>query len=178
MLGAAVLVEVFRVGALGALGLELLVLLFEGVGDVLEEDEAEDDVLGLGRVHAAAKGIGHLPQLGFIADRRGCGLCGRGLTPCKESTGEAILMDLCGILEHISMAQLTLYLDSDTEAKVKKAAKAAGVSVSRWVSSLIRERTADEWPSIVREMAGSWPETPTAEELREKLPKDIPREPF
>jgi len=76
------------------------------------------------------------------------------------------------------MAQLTLYLDRDTEAKVKKAAKAAGVSVSRWVSSLIRERTAEEWPNIVREMAGSWPEAPTAEELREELPEDVPREPF
>ena len=76
------------------------------------------------------------------------------------------------------MAQLTLYLDKDTEERVKKAAKAAGVSVSRWVSNLIRERTAEEWPDSVREMAGSWPETPTAEELREKLPDDIPREPF
>ena len=77
------------------------------------------------------------------------------------------------------MAQLTLYLDRDTESKVKRAAKAAGVSVSRWVSNLIRERTAEVWPESVREMAGSWPEeTPTAEELREKLPDDIPREPF
>jgi hypothetical protein len=34
-----------RDGALRLLGLELRVLLLEGVGDVLEEDEGEDDVL-------------------------------------------------------------------------------------------------------------------------------------
>ena len=42
------------------LGLELGVLLLEGVGDVLEEDQAEDDVLVLGGVHVAAQGVGRL----------------------------------------------------------------------------------------------------------------------
>jgi hypothetical protein len=76
------------------------------------------------------------------------------------------------------MAQLTLYLDEDTEIKVKRAAKAAGLSVSRWVANLIRERTADQWPDSVREMMGSWPDAPTADDLRENLPADIPREPL
>ena len=35
----------------------------EGVGDVLEEDEAEDDVLVFGGVHVAAHLVGGLPQL-------------------------------------------------------------------------------------------------------------------
>ena len=87
-------------------------------------------------------------------------------------------MRVCDILSHILMGQLTLYLDEDTESKVKKAARAAGLSVSRWVSNLIREKTASEWPDAVREMVGSWPDLPTAEELREDLPDDIPREPF
>jgi hypothetical protein len=34
------------------------VLGLEGVGDVLEEDEAEDDVLVLRRVHIVAQGVG------------------------------------------------------------------------------------------------------------------------
>ena len=50
------------------LGFELRVLLLEGVGDVLEEDQAEDDVLVLGGVHAAAQRVGHLPELGLVAD--------------------------------------------------------------------------------------------------------------
>jgi hypothetical protein len=76
------------------------------------------------------------------------------------------------------MGQITLYLDDDTESRVKRAARAARLSVSRWVSNLIREKTASEWPDAVREMAGSWPDLPTAEELRKKLPEDVPREPF
>ena len=47
-------------------------MLLEGVGDVLEEDQAEDDVLVFGGVHAAAQRVGHLPELGLVADvRRG-----------------------------------------------------------------------------------------------------------
>jgi len=45
-------------------------MFFEGVGDVLEEDQAEDDVFVLGGIHAAAEGVGHGPQLGLVAD--GC----------------------------------------------------------------------------------------------------------
>src|SRR2546422_6131014 len=51
------------------LGEELVMLLLEGVGDVLEEEQAEHDVLVLGGVHAAAEGVGHLPQLSLVADR-------------------------------------------------------------------------------------------------------------
>jgi hypothetical protein len=49
------------------------VLFLKGVGDVLEEDQAEDDVLVLGGVHAAAEGVGHLPELGFAAHRCAAG---------------------------------------------------------------------------------------------------------
>ena len=66
----AVSVGVFGVGALVALGLEPGVLFLESVGDVLEEDEAEDDVLVFGGVHRAAQGVGHPPKLCFVAQRR------------------------------------------------------------------------------------------------------------
>jgi hypothetical protein len=64
----AVLVRILGIGAFRALGFEMSVLLLEGVGDVLEEDEAEHDMLVLGCVHAAAQSVSHLPQLGLIAD--------------------------------------------------------------------------------------------------------------
>jgi hypothetical protein len=76
------------------------------------------------------------------------------------------------------MAQVTLYLDEDTEIRMKRAAKDAGLSVSRWVANLIREKTADRWPESVREMMGSWPDAPTADELRENTAVDVPREPL
>ena len=40
------------------------VALLECVGDILEKDQTEDDVLVLGGVHAAAQGVGHPPQFG------------------------------------------------------------------------------------------------------------------
>ena len=64
----AVLVPVFGVGALRLLRFELGVLLLEGVGDVLEEDQAEDDVLVLGRVHVVAQRVGGRPELRLEAE--------------------------------------------------------------------------------------------------------------
>lgn len=40
-------------------------MLLEGVGDVLQEDEVEDDVLVLGRVHVAAQLVRCQPELRF-----------------------------------------------------------------------------------------------------------------
>jgi hypothetical protein len=53
-------------GQLGVLGLE-------GVADVLEEDEPEDDVLVLGRVHVVAEHVGRGPELGRLGLPCGCG---------------------------------------------------------------------------------------------------------
>jgi hypothetical protein len=63
-----VLVAVFQVHVvLGGLGAELSALLLEGVRDVLEEDQPEDDVLALGRIQVAAQLVGGLPQRGLEA---------------------------------------------------------------------------------------------------------------
>jgi len=74
------------------------------------------------------------------------------------------------------MAQVTLYLDEETKKRVRKAAKAAGVSQSRWLADLVRQQTADEWPAEVRELAGSWPDFPEADELRSGQGADAKRE--
>jgi hypothetical protein len=76
------------------------------------------------------------------------------------------------------MGQVTLYLDTETEARMREAAKAAGISQSRWLADLIRERTANEWPQSVVDLAGAWADMPTAEELRQSQGEDAPREPF
>ena len=76
------------------------------------------------------------------------------------------------------MGQVTLYLDVETEARMKEAASAAGVSQSRWLADLIRERTANEWPDSIAALAGSWADMPTAEDLRQSPGEDVPREPF
>jgi hypothetical protein len=74
------------------------------------------------------------------------------------------------------MAQVTLYLDAETNAQLKNAARAAGVSVSRWVAQLIRDRTRSEWPAGVRELAGAWPDFPSLPQLRSPKAGDVRRE--
>ena len=65
----AVLVRVLRIGPVRPFGFQTDVPFLEGIGDVFQEDEAEDHVLVLGRVHAAAQGVRHAPKLGFVAGR-------------------------------------------------------------------------------------------------------------
>jgi hypothetical protein len=76
------------------------------------------------------------------------------------------------------MSQLTLYLDSDLEAKLRLAAKAANLSQSRWVANLIAEKLNNEWPQSVMALAGAWADMPLAAELRADLTADAPREPL
>ena len=49
------------------IGLQSGSRFFERVGDVLQEDEAQDHMLVLRGVHAAAQRVGHAPQLGLVA---------------------------------------------------------------------------------------------------------------
>jgi len=74
------------------------------------------------------------------------------------------------------MGQLTIYLDSETAARLDAAAKAVGLSRSRWVAEVIREKTATEWPESVHRALGSWRDAPTADEIRAEMAEDVPRE--
>ena len=76
------------------------------------------------------------------------------------------------------MGQVKLYLDAETETKMKAAAKAAGVSPSRWVADLICKKVATSWPESIVQLAGAWADFPTAEGIRAGLGEDAPREPL
>ena len=76
------------------------------------------------------------------------------------------------------MTQVTIYLDAEAASLVKKAAKSAGVSQSRWLADLIRRRTAREWPESVRRLAGAWADVPSVEALRRGAGRDVRREPL
>ena len=76
------------------------------------------------------------------------------------------------------MGQVTLYLDRETEARVKAAAKAERKTLSRWVAEALRKQTAREWPASVLRLAGAWEDFPTAEEIRHGAGKDAKRERF
>lgn len=74
------------------------------------------------------------------------------------------------------MRQLTIYLDTDTERRIRMAAKSARMSLSKWVAVLVRERTETSWPKAVSDLAGAWPDLPAVEELRKIHKSDIRRE--
>ncbi len=64
----AVLVGVLGVGALRLLGDAASACCSSKASEMyLRKMQAEDDVLVLGGVHAAAQRVGHLPELGFVA---------------------------------------------------------------------------------------------------------------
>jgi hypothetical protein len=58
------------------------------------------------------------------------------------------------------MSQITLYLDDATQALVEQAAKANGVSKSRWVAEIIRKHAAQDWPQDCLALAGRCPDFP------------------
>lgn len=75
------------------------------------------------------------------------------------------------------MGQVTIYLDSETENKLKKAAKSSHLSVSKWVAGVIEEKVTTEWPQDVVKLAGSWKDDfPTVQEIRSTAGHDSPRE--
>ena len=76
------------------------------------------------------------------------------------------------------MGQVTLYLDTETEKRMRAAAASVGISQSRWVAGLIRQETADQWPESIVKLAGAWPDMPTQEEIRADEGEDVPREPL
>ncbi|OGP98644.1 MAG: CopG family transcriptional regulator [Deltaproteobacteria bacterium RBG_19FT_COMBO_52_11] len=74
------------------------------------------------------------------------------------------------------MGQVTIYLDAETERKMQKIIKKRGISKSKWVSDLIKEKTVSIWPETITELAGAWADMPTAEEIRKKMGRDSCRE--
>ena len=76
------------------------------------------------------------------------------------------------------MPQLNLYVDEATHLHIKRSAKASGVSLSKWVSALVREKTASEWPAEVLALSGTWKDFPSLKAIRKTRGKDLPRETF
>ena len=76
------------------------------------------------------------------------------------------------------MPQMTIYLDEETDALVRAAVRASGLSKSKWIAETLRTRVRDEWPPSVVALAGAWPDFPSAGQLRRRRAKDASREPL
>lgn len=73
------------------------------------------------------------------------------------------------------MAQITLYVDDETQARLRDAAARRQVSQSQFVADLIRRATADNWPDEVLALAGSVSDFPTTDALRAGTASDAER---
>ena len=76
------------------------------------------------------------------------------------------------------MGQVTVYLENETEIKVKRAARKAGHSLSKWLSHLLKRELDSRWPEGVKEMAGAWNDFPALKEIRSTEGRDLQREDF
>ena len=75
------------------------------------------------------------------------------------------------------MGQVTIYLEEEIERQMVAAAKSAHLSKSKWIAKLIQDKVANEWPQSIVELAGSWGNFPTIDEIRSNTGNDINREP-
>lgn len=82
------------------------------------------------------------------------------------------------------MSQVTIYMDEDAIKRAKACAAAAQLSLSAWVSQLIKDQTpavdGNGYPlgyfEAMADDAAIWRDFPTAEELRANEVPDLPRE--
>ena len=74
------------------------------------------------------------------------------------------------------MAHLTIYLNDDVERRVRKAAKASKVSVSKWVADRVSKSVEASGPPEFLALAGAFPDFPDADDLRKGYGEDVPRE--
>lgn len=73
------------------------------------------------------------------------------------------------------MSQITLYLDDATQALVEQAARANGMSKSRWVADIIRKYAAHEWSQDCLDLAGRFADFPLREKESLSQAADVPR---
>lgn len=74
------------------------------------------------------------------------------------------------------MGQVTIYLDSETEKKMSNVIKKTGISKSKWISDLIKQKMTSTWPENIVKLAGAWTDLPTAEDIRKNMAEDADRE--
>ena len=75
------------------------------------------------------------------------------------------------------MAQVTIYMDNNLEEKVKKLAKSAGTSISKFISNILEQKVKTSWDDSIRELSGSWSDdTAFDEDIRNYKTADTKRE--
>lgn len=76
------------------------------------------------------------------------------------------------------MAQITIYINNDLESKVKEIANSLDTSISKYISTVIEKNINNNWNPKIKNLAGSWSDFPTIEEIRSNNTLDAQREEF
>ena len=76
------------------------------------------------------------------------------------------------------MAQITIYISNDLESKVKEIAASQETSISKYISTVIERNINNNWNPKIKNLAGSWSDFPTIEEIRNNDTQDAQREEF
>ena len=76
------------------------------------------------------------------------------------------------------MAQVTIYMNNDLESKIKNIANSLGISISKFIANLLEQKVQNEWNTSTRQLAGSWNDFPSLEEIRDTKTQNIKREEF
>lgn len=76
------------------------------------------------------------------------------------------------------MAQVTIYIPNDLESKIKAKANSLNISISKFISTILEHKVQNEWSDQSRNLAGSWEDFASIEEIRDNQGQDAPREVF
>jgi hypothetical protein len=74
------------------------------------------------------------------------------------------------------MANVTIYLPDEVEGRIRKAAKAEGISVSRWIAGRLAQMVDKNPAPEFLQLAGAFPDFPEVDELRRGYGSDTLRE--
>jgi hypothetical protein len=76
------------------------------------------------------------------------------------------------------MAQITIYINNDLESKIKEIAASQETSISKYISTVIERNINNNWNPKIKNLAGSWSDFPSIEEIRNNNNLDAQREEF
>lgn len=69
------------------------------------------------------------------------------------------------------MPQVAIYIDETLSKRLDEVTKASGKSKSKWVADVITERLENEWPQGFFELAGSWEDDRSHEQIMAEIRK-------
>ncbi len=74
------------------------------------------------------------------------------------------------------MAKITIEIDKSLEEQLKERAKFLDISFNSYISKIIKDSIQNDWKADIKNLAGSWSDFPTLDEIRTTSYQDIQRE--